>query len=41
MAAWAVADVLGVTIDWVLAGQDEAVTAPAPGRRDGPADGGV
>ena len=27
---WAAADVLGVTLDWILAGPDDAVTAPAP-----------
>ena len=29
---WAVADALGVTLDWLLAGPDDAVTTVEPGR---------
>lgn len=39
---WAAADVLGVTLDWILAGPDDAVTAPVPpGSADARRDGGT
>lgn len=30
-----VADAVGVTLDWLLSGPDDAVTAPEPGRPSG------
>jgi transcriptional regulator with XRE-family HTH domain len=29
---WAVADALGTTLDWLLAGPDDSLTTPTPGR---------
>lgn len=29
---WCLADALGGTLDWLLGGPDDALTAPAPGR---------
>jgi transcriptional regulator with XRE-family HTH domain len=30
---WNLADALGGTLDWLLTGPDDALTAPTPGRR--------
>jgi ribosome-binding protein aMBF1 (putative translation factor) len=37
---WQVAEALGGTLPWLLAGPDEAVTAVAPGRPNSPVTGG-
>lgn len=36
---WALAGGLGGTLDWLLTGPDDALTAPNPGNRDAPTGG--